>query len=279
MEINNTFIDSSVLFADYSKLRFFNDFGYEVYVQTVYDLTWSITTKARHPFNISSLPSGYIISDISCTNYEMFSGMIDMGALTVKVATFPGSISVSDVAKYIDTDASVGSTYEDTDDAGRLAIREAYVTKYFNRAISKLEVSYTGEHAKARTYKLDIWPYVKGHLTLRMKEKSFNTESFNDPSAGYTVPDWQEYTFSHAECDSSFYETLNAVLGSFLYGNVDSSVLDTSFGTPVVKLERAASLWPYFSLNGVFNQEKVSAGLVAANTIYALYDDFGSAPD
>lgn len=152
----NTFIDSSILFADYSKLKFFNDFGYEIYTQTVYDLTWSITTKARHPFNISSLPVGYIISNVGHTEYEMFSGMVDTGDLTVKVATFPGSISISDVQKYIDASIDSSSSYDDLSDADRLAVREAYVTKYFNRAISKLEVSYIGEHSNASTYTFDI---------------------------------------------------------------------------------------------------------------------------
>lgn len=118
---------------------------------------------------------------------------------------------------------------------------------------------------------------MKGHLTLRMKEKSFNTESFENTST-YEVPDWQEYTFSHAECDSSFYSVINDILPAFLYGT-DSSLLDSSyFSKSVAEQERVKSLWPYFSINGVFSQEKVSAGLVAANTIYALYDDYGSAP-
>ncbi|WQJ53488.1 MAG: hypothetical protein [Wendovervirus sonii] len=235
---------------DITNLKFYTDNGIEIPMQKSYSLTWEIIPGDFSSYYMQEKITGYFIGDIDFTNPadlriksdSLITGIINPGKIMVRLSSSGGiDKNGMKVFKYGDIIADI---------------------EYFNY-IKRVVLNSNN----------------KVIVSINVNNKSYtNTYKINDifsMSALGTFTDYYNvnniYTGNNIADEHEYYQVLELNQLDFIYyQNTTKPYIQKLFEDRVPNI---GNFFPFVTYSGLYYQEKISEGFIAANTVMVLEEN------
>ena len=243
---------------DLSNICFFDDRGFEVPVQKVYNCIWTPKFNAKNGIVTNEAADGYLIGSLYTTDFN-FKVLNNGRFVILDYDNAVDRLNAEAKAAY-DKDKTLADSLSEY----QKIVREKFVSESLTKSLQALtlQVTITVQTGSdvVKTIDMTSTAVLSDVSTYNFTAQELDYYSTSDTA----VPTYYEYMLSDVSIASAAYSAFCAYIENELYSTTNASSLTSTYGL--------GSLYPYFSVIGSLDQEKVSAGLVSATTIFSLFD-------